>query len=86
MEQCRRQRLSETLDQTRRHRTAAQVTLPVAQDACRRTMLDLPAGVLLQPGRLTVEFTQAEDLLARLFELSQVAAQDFDGFRRIISG
>ena len=43
MEQCRRQRLSETLDQTRRHRTAAQVTLPVAQDASRRTMLDLPA-------------------------------------------
>ncbi len=32
-----------------------QVDLGVAD---RRTMLDLPAGVRLQPGRLTVEFTR----------------------------
>ena len=86
MEQRRRQRLLETLEQIRRHRTASRVVLPVAADANLRTLLDLPPGVRLRPGSLTVEFGQAEDLLARLFELAQAAARDFDGFRRMVSG
>ena len=86
MEQRRRQRLSETLEETRRHRAAARVTLPVARDANLRTMLDLPPGVRLQPGSLRVEFGEAEDLLAKLFELAQAAARDFDGFRSMVSG
>jgi hypothetical protein len=86
LEQRRRQRLGETLEQIRRHRAAARVILPVAVDANRRTLLDLPPGVHLQPGSLTVEFGRAEELLARLFELAQAAAHDFDGFRRMVSG
>jgi hypothetical protein len=86
VEQRRRQRLSETLHEVRQHRAAARVTLPVAADAGQRSMLDLPAGVHLQPGRLEVEFGQPEDLLARLYELAQAVAQDFDGFRRMVSG
>jgi hypothetical protein len=49
-------------------------------------MGDLPSGVHLQVGSLKVEFGQAEDLLAKLFELTQAAAQDFDGFRRMVAG
>ena len=86
MEQRRRQRLSATLEETQRHRAAARVTLPVASDANLRTMLDLPPGVRLQPGSLRVEFGEAEDLLAKLFELAQAAARDFDGFRSMVSG
>ena len=82
LEVRRRQRLRETLEETRRHRAAARVILPVAGDASLRTMLDLPPGVHLQPGSLRVEFDEAEDLLAKLFELAQAAAHDFDGFRR----
>ena len=85
-EQRRRQRLTETLEKTRRHRVAARVTLPVAGNAELRTIADLPPGVHLQPGSLSVEFGQAEDLLAKLFELAQAAAHDFDGFRRMVSG
>jgi hypothetical protein len=85
-EQRRRQRLSETLEDTRRHRAAARVILPVERDTGPRTMLDLPQGVRLQPGSLSVEFGEAEDLLAKLFELAQAAAHDFDGFRRMVSG
>ena len=86
MEQRRRQRLSDTLEQTRRHRAAARVILPVTADVDRRSIADLPAGVQLQPGSLRVEFGAAEDLLAKLFELAQAAAHDFDGFRRMVSG
>ena len=83
-EQRRRQRLTETLEQTRRHRVAARVTLPVAADADLRTMADLPPGVHLQPGSLTVEFDRAEDLLAKLFELAQAAGNDFESFRVVV--
>jgi hypothetical protein len=44
-EQRRRLRLSETLEDTRRHRAAARVILPVERDTVPRTMLDLPQGV-----------------------------------------
>ena len=86
MEQRRRQRLHETLEETRRHRAAARVILPVAGDVNLRTMGDLPPGVHLQPGSLKVEFGEAEELLAKLFELAQAAAHDFDGFRRMVAG
>jgi len=81
----RRQRLLDSLEKTRRHRVAALVTLPVAPDTSLKTMRDLPPGVRLQPGSLTVEFGEAEDLLARLFELAQAAANDFEGFRGMAS-
>ena len=35
----------------------------------------------LEPGSLHVEFGKAEDLLAKLFELSKAAANDFEAFR-----
>ena len=41
---------------------------------------DLPKGVTLTAGRLTVEFFGVQDLLSRLYELSQSAAADFDRF------
>jgi hypothetical protein len=70
-EQRRRQRLSETLEETRRHRAAARVTLPVERESGPRTMVDLPQGMHLQPGRLSVEFGLPEELLAKLFELAE---------------
>jgi hypothetical protein len=86
IEQGRKQRLLDSLEKVRRHRAATRVVLPVAGDASLRTMVDLPPGVRLQPGSLSVEFGQAEELLAKLFELAQAAAHDFDGFRRMASG
>ena len=41
----------------------------------------LSAGIALEPGHLHIEFSGTEDLLAKLYELSQAAANDFDRFR-----
>ena len=84
IEHRRRQRLIESLEKVRRFRAAAQVSIPVEAGAGNRTLLDLPAGVRLQPGSLRVDFDQAEDLLAKLFELAQAAANDFERFRETV--
>ena len=44
----------------------------------------LPDGVALGPGRLTVEFEGAEDLLAKLYELAQTVAGDFEEFKAVV--
>lgn len=86
LEKHRRQRLVAELEKIRRQRAALRVILPLAIDEHLCTMLQLPPGVRLLPGCLQVEFGQPEELLARLYQLAQVAAQDFDGFRRITVG
>ena len=76
----RKQRLGEAVDELRREQAAAGVRIPVRPE-CARRVSDLPAGVVLECGHLGVDFCGAEDLLAKLYELSQAAAQDFDRFR-----
>ena len=44
---------------------------------------DLPAGVHLRPGELRIEFSGAEELLQRLYELSQVILNDYRTFETI---
>ncbi|MGD0778315.1 MAG: hypothetical protein ABSC05_36500 [Candidatus Solibacter sp.] len=86
LEQRRRQRLSDHLDQVRRYRAAARVSIPVKPGVADRRLADLPDGIQLQPGSLRVEFGKAEDLLAKLFELSKAAAHDFEAFRGVAEG
>jgi hypothetical protein len=83
-EQRRRQRLVEALEGARRHRAAAQVSIPV--QPLNGEITQLPAGIWLQPGSLRVDFRGAEDLLGKLFALAQGAAADFDGFRGVVDG
>ena len=86
MEERRRQRLSEALEKVRRHRAAARVRIPVEPGLLDRRLSDLPEGIHLQPGSLRVDFCKAEDLLAKLFELSKAAANDFKAFRGAAEG
>jgi hypothetical protein len=72
-----RERLVEVLEQARRQVVAAGVVIQVPPSASPGR---LPAGVQLEPGRLTVEFERAEDLLGKLYQLVQAAAQDFAAF------
>ena len=44
-------------------------------------LVDLSPEVALEAGHLHIAFVGAEDLLSKLFELSQAASNDFDGFR-----
>ncbi len=77
-EQRRRERLARRLDELRRYRQAAAVTIraepPAAPDP------GLPPGVRLEAGRLIIDFGSVEDLLAKLYGIAQAAAQDFTHF------
>ena len=80
-ESRRKERLDGAIDQLRRHQAAARVSIPVPPDVFSRKLKDLSAGVALEPGHLHVVFSGAEELLGKLYELAQVASNDFDRFR-----
>jgi len=78
----RKERLAAKLDDLRRHRAAMAVRIPDPPVAGG----GMPGGVAVEAGRLTVEFGSVEELLSRLYGLAQVAAQDYDKFRRDVGG
>jgi hypothetical protein len=79
-EHRRRERLDHAIDEVRRHQVAARVQIPVLPGVYSGKLADLSTGVALEPGHLHVEFSGAEDLLGKLFELAQAAANDYDRF------
>jgi hypothetical protein len=83
MESRRKERLDHQVDQLRRSQAATRVTIPVEPEVLSRKLVDLSAGVALEPGHLHITFADAEDLLSKLYELSQVASNDFDRFRAV---
>ncbi len=80
----RRQSLVATLDKLQKQRAGAQVSIPVKPDVFSRQLADLPEGVRIEPGQLTITFTSAENLLSRLFELAQGISNDFRRFQEIV--
>ena len=83
-ESRRKERLDGALDQLRRHQSVARVSIPVAADVFSRKLKDLSPGLALEPGHLHVAFSGAEELLGKLYELAQVASNDFDRFRATV--
>ena len=81
MEHRRKERLNHAVDQLRRHQTAARVKIPAPPNGFSRKMAELSAGVSLEPGHLHIAFAGTEDLLGKLYELSQAASHDFEKFR-----
>ena len=82
-EKKRRQRLADSLEKMARLRRAAEVKLTVPPTAGAG---QLPEGASLGGGVLRVEVASAEELLGRLYALAQVAAEDYDSFRRAAGG
>ena len=82
----RRERLSETLARLRREKAAASVVIPVPRDIFDRKLAELPAGVDLKPGLLSVEYEKTLDLLQKLFVLAQAIANDFENFQTMAEG
>ena len=72
------------LVETRSNQAAARVQIPVPADVYQRKLADLSAGVALERGHLHVEFSGVEELLGKLYELAQVASNDFDRFRTAV--
>jgi hypothetical protein len=85
-EERRRQRVCEALEKGRLYRAAARVRIPVEPGVQERQMSDLSEGIQLRQGSLHVDFCKVEDLLAKLFELSKAAANDFEAFRDAAEG
>jgi hypothetical protein len=79
----RRARLAEDLGRTRRRLAARRVRIPAAADVRDRSVSELAGGIELRPGELRIQFCGAEDLAAKLFELSQAMANDWPAFASI---
>ena len=80
----RRARVVEELERTRRQLAARRVRIPAAADARDLRVEDLAGRMELKPGELRIEFYGAEDLAAKLFELSQAMANDWQAFARAV--
>lgn len=80
-ESQRKERLSEAVGQLHRYRMASRVKIPVRTDALGEVDTGLADGIGLEPGHLHISFHGTEDLLSKLYALSQAAAKDFDRFR-----
>ena len=82
----RKRRLSDHLVKLEKYRRAAAVQIHVSPAAANGTAADLPASISFAPGRLTVQYNSVEELLTRLYELAQAAANDFDRFTASAGG
>ena len=74
----RKQTLYNKLDQLHRCKDATRIRLRVSEQAQHNMIEDLPLGLTLVPGKLVVEFDAPEELFAKLYELAQAAANDYD--------
>jgi hypothetical protein len=85
-ETARRERLSATIEKIQRTRKGEAIRIPVSPDVFDTRMQSLGSDVQLRPGKLEIEFAGAEDLLTKLFSLSQAVANDYAAFERVITG
>ena len=83
-ETSRRAKLAEELERTRRELAGRRVRIPSAADARDRRLGELSADIVLHSDELRIHFCGAEDLAAKLFELSQAIANDWISFSRAV--
>jgi len=81
----RRTRVVDSLETLRRHAAARRVHVPAPRDARDRVFASLSAEIAIGPHELHIRFGSAEDLAAKLFELSQAMANDWSGFEAAVS-
>lgn len=81
VERRRKERLDQAVDQLHRRHVAQRVRIPVQADGVSPKIATLSEEIVLQPGHLHIEFSGTEDLLAKLYQLSQAASNDFSLFR-----
>ncbi len=79
----RRQNVTEEIEKGRRHLKAAAVKITV-REAASFEVEDLPAGVQLEAGQISIQFEDVDDLLSKLYELGQTIANDFERFKAVV--
>ena len=80
----RRRKVAEVLGQLRKERLEQPrllVEAPVR--VVNQEFEDLPPGVRLEPGRITVEFEKPQEGLENLLALAMAISNDFDRFERV---
>jgi hypothetical protein len=79
----RRQRVARMITQLRQERIR-QPQLPVEAPVAivNQDWVSLPAGVRLEPGRITVEFEEPQEALEKLLALAMAISNDFQEFER----
>lgn len=82
----RRRKLQDYLKEARWMLKARRVVIETDPEVLHPEVKDLGEGVSLRPGTLHIEFAGTEDLLAKLFHLGQVAANDYDAFQAASEG
>ena len=82
-ERRRLQRLDRTLARLARDSRARSIPVRADPEACRADFPALPTSVRLRPGRLEIDFETPEELLTRLYELSQAIANNYAQFERL---
>lgn len=80
----RRTRVVESLETLRKHAAARCVQVRAPADARTRLFAGLTTDIALRPGELHIRFDDAEDLAAKLYELSQAMANDWDAFTKAL--
>lgn len=84
-ERRRREQLAEkltALDKAWREQPKTLVEAPTA--IVNQELGNLPAGVILRPGEITVRFETPQEALQKLLALAMAAGNDLDGFERIV--
>lgn len=79
----RRRRVAETLSRLRSDRIERpQLLVEAPIDLVSQEFENLPAGVRLEPGRITVEFGEPREALEKLLALAMAIGNNFDQFER----
>ena len=60
--------------------------MPVPAEALEVRLSGLPAGLLVEPGRIEVRFAEAKEALTRLYALAQALGNDFEDFEALVGG
>lgn len=82
-ERRRRRKMAQTLGEWQRERVERpQVLVEAPVQVLTQAFADLPEGVRLAPGRITVDFDEPQQALEKLLALAMAVGNDFDGFER----
>jgi hypothetical protein len=84
-EEQRRRKVASIIDKLRRQRIEHPRLIVEAPTAVVNQQFEnLPPGVRLEPGRVTVEFEEPQQALEKLLALAMAISNDFDRFERSV--
>ncbi|HEV2987966.1 MAG TPA: hypothetical protein VG759_05960 [Candidatus Angelobacter sp.] len=85
-ERQRRRKVAQILTRLRQDRLEhPQLLVEAPVEVGKLEFKNLPAGVLIEPGRIIVSFDQPRQAIEKLLALAMAISNDFDGFERRVS-